>query len=93
MWISVHMVASGGGGCAPVNSAGGRNVKTDELIRKLREIAKIGIVNHKRDVPVITEAADRLEEQKERIDIMIEGNGLTEIAGLLDPDFRREIRN
>ena len=68
-------------------------MKTDELIRKLREIAKIGIVNHKRDVPVITEAADRLEEQKERIDIMIEGNGLTEIAGLLDPDFRREIRN
>ena len=68
-------------------------MKTDELIRKLREIAEIGIVNHKRDVPVITEAADRLEEQKERIDIMIEGNGLTEIAGLLDPDFRREIRN
>lgn len=68
-------------------------MKTSELIKKLRNIAEIGIVNHKRDVPVITEAADRLEEQEERIQIMIEGNGLTEIAGLLDPDFRREIRN
>ena len=68
-------------------------MKTDELVRKLREIAEIGIVNHKHDVPVITEAADRLEEQEERIAIMIDGNGLTEISGLLDPDFRREIRN
>lgn len=71
----------------------GRSVKTSELIKELRNIAEIGIVNYKRDVPVITEAADRLEEQEERIQIMIEGNGLTEIAGLLDPDFRREIRN
>ena len=68
-------------------------MKTDELVRKLREIAEIGIVNHKHDVPAIIEAADRLEEQEERIAIMIEGNGLTEISGLLDPDFRREIRS
>ena len=68
-------------------------MRTDELIKELRQIAELGIVNHKRDVPVIIEAADRLEEQEERIAIMLEGNGLTEVTGLLDPDFRREIRN
>lgn len=68
-------------------------MRTDELIKELRQIAELGIVNHKRDVPVIIEAADRLEEQEERIAIMLEGNGLTEVSGLLDPDFRREIRN
>lgn len=46
-----------------------------ELIERLREIAQIGIVNHMRDVPVIKEAADRLEELDERVDIMLEGNG------------------
>lgn len=91
--MNVHTAVSFAAGYAQVSSAGGRNVKTSELIKELRNIAEIGIVNHKRDVPVITEAADRLEEQEERIQIMIEGNGLTEIAGLLDPDFRREIRN
>lgn len=47
-----------------------------ELIERLREIAQIGIVNHKSDVPVIKEAADRLEELDERVAIMLEGNGL-----------------
>lgn len=46
-----------------------------ELVDRLREIAQIGIVNHRRDVPVIKEAADRLEELDERVDIMLEGNG------------------
>lgn len=45
---------------------------TDELIRKLRDIAQIGIVNARRDVEIINQAADMIEAQDERISIMRE---------------------
>lgn len=45
-------------------------MKTDELIRQLRDIARIGIVNYRKDRPVLLEAADRLEELDERVAIM-----------------------
>ena len=47
------------------------------LIKKLLTIAEIGIVNQKNDVPVILDAADRIEELSERVDIMEEGNTVT----------------
>jgi len=46
------------------------------IIRELRKIAEVGIINHLRDVPVIIAAADRLEELDERVAIMEEGNNL-----------------
>lgn len=52
-------------------------MKTDELIREVRRIAEIGIVNHRHDVPILVAAADRMEELDERVDIMMEGNGIT----------------
>ena len=45
---------------------------TDELIRALRDLAKIGIVNY-RQTDILTEAADRLENLDERVAIMEEG--------------------
>ncbi len=45
---------------------------TDELIRALRDLAKIGIVNY-RQVDILTEAADRLENLDERVAFMEEG--------------------
>ena len=43
---------------------------TLELIRKLRDIAKVGVVNARDDIKILNEAADRLEELEERIEIM-----------------------
>ena len=43
-----------------------------ELIRRLRDIARIGIVNAKQDAQVLSQAADELEKRDERIDIMRE---------------------
>ena len=43
---------------------------TLELIRKLRDIAKVGVVNARDDIRILNEAADRLEELEERIEIM-----------------------
>ena len=43
-----------------------------ELIRRLRDIARIGIVNAKQDAQVISQAADMIEKMDERIDIMRE---------------------
>lgn len=48
-------------------------MRTDELIREVRRIAEIGIVNHRHDVPILVKAADRLEELEERVAIMMEG--------------------
>ena len=47
------------------------------LMKKLLAIADIGIVNQKNDVPVILDAADRIEELSERVAIMAEGNTAT----------------
>lgn len=47
----------------------GEIMQTDELIRKLRNMAEIGIVNW-RDAKTLSEAADRLEELDERVAIM-----------------------
>ena len=44
----------------------------DALIKKLLAIAEIGIVNQKNDVPVILDAAERIEELSERVAIMTE---------------------
>ena len=43
---------------------------TLELIRKLRDIAKVGVVNARDDIRILNEAADRLEELEERVEIM-----------------------
>jgi len=43
-----------------------------DLVKALRNIAEIGIVNAKRDKAVIEAAADRIEEMDERIAIMQE---------------------
>ena len=42
---------------------------TEKLIRALRDLAKIGIVNY-RQVDILTEAADQLENLDERVSIM-----------------------
>ena len=42
------------------------------LIKRLLAIAEMGIVNHGNDVPVILDAADRIEELSERVAIMTE---------------------
>lgn len=47
-------------------------MNTTELIRQLRALADIGIVNHKHDTALIREAADRLEDLDERVAIMSE---------------------
>ena len=49
---------------------------TVDLIRGLRNIADIGVVNHKRDVPLIQEAADRLEDLDERLAIVGEAGAV-----------------
>lgn len=52
-------------------------MRTDDLIRQVREIARIGVVNVRHDRAVLLEAADRLEELDERVDIMMEANRMT----------------
>lgn len=52
-------------------------MRTDDLIREVREIARIGVVNVRHDRAVLLEAADRLEELDERVDIMMEANRMT----------------
>ncbi|MBR2823163.1 MAG: helix-turn-helix transcriptional regulator [Clostridia bacterium] len=59
-----------------------------ELIKALRGIADIGIVNARHDVPVIREAADRLEEMDERIAIMTADDS----GANTDFEYRAEIR-
>ena len=56
-------------------------MQTVELIRQLRNIAQIGIVNAQHDVAVLNEAADRLEELDERVAIMSEGKTGIELEG------------
>lgn len=56
-----------------------------DLIRELRRIAEVGIVNAKRDIPMLQEAADRLEEMDERITIMLEGAGKVEACAQNTP--------
>lgn len=52
-------------------------MKTYDLIREVRDIARIGIVNAHHDRRILEEAADRLEELDERVAIMMEGNSIT----------------
>ena len=54
------------------NPKPGRELTAEELIRELRDIARIGIVNARRDAEIINQAADMLEAQDERIAIMRE---------------------
>lgn len=49
-----------------------KETPTKELVEKLYDISAIGIVNYQKDVPVIEEAAKRLEELEERVAIMSE---------------------
>ena len=49
-----------------------KETPTKELVERLYDIAAIGIVNYQNDVPVIEEAAKRLEELEERVAIMSE---------------------
>ena len=61
------------------------------LIKRLLAIAEMGIVNHGNDVPVILDAADRIEELSERVAIMAEGNALSGPSGQLPQRGSREI--
>lgn len=54
------------------NPKPGRELTAEELIRELRDIARIGIVNARRDTEIITQAADMIEAHDERIAIMRE---------------------
>ena len=54
------------------NPKPGRERTPEELIRELRDIARIGIVNARRDAEIINQAADMIEAQDERISIMRE---------------------
>lgn len=54
------------------NHKPGRERTPEELIRELRDIARIGIVNARRDTEIINQAADMIEAQDERISIMRE---------------------
>lgn len=69
-----------------------RNAKP--LSDQLREIARIGIVNHKEDTRVIKEAAQRLDEQERKIEDMEERIAI--MAADMDQvqmDAINEIRN
>lgn len=69
-----------------------RNAKP--LSDQLREIARIGIVNHKEDTQVLKEAAKRLDEQERRIEDMEERIAI--MAADMDQvqmDAINEIRN
>lgn len=55
-----------------IDAKPGRERTPEELIRELRDIARIGIVNARRDAEIITQAADMIEAQDERIAIMRE---------------------
>lgn len=54
------------------NPKPGRERTPEELIRELRDIARIGIVNARRDTEIINQAADMIEAQDERISVMRE---------------------
>lgn len=54
------------------NTKPGRERTLEELIQKLRGIARIGIVNARRDTEIITQAADWIESAEERLSIMAE---------------------
>jgi len=54
------------------NPKPGRELTAEELIRELRDIARIGIVNARRDAEIINQAADMIEAKDERIAIMRE---------------------
>ena len=60
------------GGDMKRNPKPGRERTPEELIRELRDIARIGIVNARRDTEIINQAADMIEAQDERISIMRE---------------------
>lgn len=49
---------------------GRKTLTTDELIRELRDIARIGNVNARHTLNICAQAADRLEEMDERLDIV-----------------------
>ena len=48
----------------------GRERTAEELIRELRDIARIGIVNARRDAEILRQAADWIENAEERMAIM-----------------------
>ena len=50
----------------------GRERTAEELIRELRDIARIGIVNARRDAEILRQAADWIENAEERLAIMAE---------------------
>ena len=50
----------------------GRERTAEELIRELRDIARIGIVNARRDAEILRQAADWIENADERMAIMAE---------------------
>lgn len=47
-------------------------IRPEEVSRKLRDLAKIGIVNHANDTQLLMLAADLIDDMDERIAIMVE---------------------
>lgn len=63
---------------------------TVDLIRAVRQIAEIGIVNARKDRPILEEAAARLEEMDERLAIVGEA-GTVLITRTLTPQEREAL--
>lgn len=47
-------------------------IKPEEVSRKLRDLAELGIVNHDKDTQLLKLAADLIDDMDERIAIMVE---------------------
>lgn len=47
-----------------------RERSAKDLVKELRDIARIGIVNARRDAEILRQAADWIENADERMDIM-----------------------
>lgn len=70
--------------------------RATEIAKELRDLGKVGCVNYKYQQALCNEAADLIEDQEERIDIMMEGNKVKPETGVqmeIDPyEYRDEIR-
>ena len=69
--------------------------KARVIAEALRSLGDLGTTNYAKDKKLCYDAADLIEDQEERIDIMMEGNKITPGSGIqmeLDYEYRDEIR-
>lgn len=62
--------------------------KATDTARRLRTLGDLGTTNYKADRALCYQAADMLEDMEERIDIMLEGNKITQMPAQERMKFR-----